>query len=60
MSLDGNFSLVRKSSAGRSIDPPTHDSDDNHLFLADDKVKAFVDSYNSIQKPLNLVSGKQL
>lgn len=53
MSLDGNFSLVRKASSGRSLLPPKHGA---VLFLDDKEVKEFVDSHSATEKPVNSVS----
>jgi len=53
MSIDGNFALVRKTTAGQSHGKPKHG---DLLFLPDSEVKSFVDSYNTTEKPINSVS----
>ena len=39
--LDGNFGLVRRKKAGQAVHVPQSD-----IFIPDDEVNEFVDSYN--------------
>lgn len=43
MSLDGNFGLVHKRSAGRSFEPALHG---NRMFVDDQFVKRYMDEYS--------------
>lgn len=51
-SVDGNFGLCRKKSAGNSVRPPLHDST---MFLPQEEVDQYVQSYGKIEAFLNKV-----
>jgi hypothetical protein len=53
MAFDGNFGLVHKRSAGKSVDEAQHGS---LVFVADDTVKPFVSGYCKSGKADDVVS----
>jgi len=53
IALDGNFSLVRKSTAGTSPEGSKHDG---LMFMPDDAVQEFVDAYNATDTASDSVS----